>query len=119
MPDFEYIGSNARITGDTVSVLYMPLVTEAKKEDWEAYSRNNSDHLLTAFLNANREKRAQDQKFNLTRADLEGVGADALESGQLGEGREIPGTIWVPGLPDDAVRTTRAFVLGLFFLLCP
>lgn len=80
----------------------MPLVTEENKEEWEAYARNNSGHIVDAFRNENREKRAQDEKFNLTRAELDGIGADALLSGELGsEEGYIPGDIWVPVAPDD------------------
>jgi hypothetical protein len=95
VPNFEYKGSNARITGDTVMAFYLPYITKDTRVEWEEYTRQNGMHLLRSWREEQRQKRAQDEKYGLETPELEGFGQEALESGALSDGeRRPPGYIW-------------------------
>ena len=105
VPDFEYKGSNARITGDTVMSFYLPYVTYDNRDAWESYSQEHGMHLLKGWKEEQYQKFAQDTKYGMefgTKNDLNGIGGEALESGSLSdENRRPPSHIWMADDEDN------------------
>jgi hypothetical protein len=109
MPDFEYKGSNARISGDSILTLYLPYISADQRGAWEDYAQQNGLEIYNAWKEEERMKALQDEKFGLEAPQLEGLGLEAVDlgtlvlAGQIG----IAPTIWVPGgdeAHDVAVR---------------
>eukprot|EP00339_Tiarina_fusa_P009010 CAMPEP_0117058878 /NCGR_PEP_ID=MMETSP0472-20121206/40893_1 /TAXON_ID=693140 ORGANISM="Tiarina fusus, Strain LIS" /NCGR_SAMPLE_ID=MMETSP0472 /ASSEMBLY_ACC=CAM_ASM_000603 /LENGTH=805 /DNA_ID=CAMNT_0004776357 /DNA_START=1 /DNA_END=2418 /DNA_ORIENTATION=+ len=95
VPDFEYKGSNARITGDTVMTFYLPYITNETRVAWEEYTQDNGSYLVQSWREEQRQKRIQDAKYGLETPELTGFGQEALDSGVLSDGeRRPPGHIW-------------------------
>ena len=74
-PDFEFRGANARISGDSVFVFYMPYITEDMKEPWEAYAAANRNSTGIAYGSVVEQdiKAAQDEMFGLEAAKIDGM----------------------------------------------
>ena len=70
VPDFEFRGANARISGDSVFTFYMPYITEDMKSSWEAYAAANRANFTIAFDSEQASKTAQDASFGLTTPEL-------------------------------------------------
>ena len=70
VPDFEFRGANARISGDSVFTFYMPYITEDMKLPWEAYAAANRANFTIAFDSEQASKIAQDASFGLTTPEL-------------------------------------------------
>jgi hypothetical protein len=70
VPDFEFRGANARISGDTVFTFYMPYITEDMKVPWEAYAAANLANYSQALDSEQASKVAQDLSFGLTTPEI-------------------------------------------------
>ena len=70
VPDFEFRGANARISGDSVFTFYMPYITEDMKLPWEAYAAANRANFTIALDSEQASKSVQDTSFGLTTPEL-------------------------------------------------
>lgn len=73
-PHFEYKGSNSRIAGDTLLTLYLPIVTEENRPQWESYASNHSFHIAESYDREQRAKSMQDESYGLNQSTI----SDAL-----------------------------------------
>jgi len=79
VPDFEFRGANARISGDSVFIIYTPYITEALKLSWENYSVANRAHDRIALDSEQESKTAQDASFGLTAPKIDGLAGEYLK----------------------------------------
>ena len=63
VPDFEFRGANARISGDSALIIYMPYITEDMKLSWEAYAAANRAYYSIALDSEQASNTAQDESF--------------------------------------------------------
>ena len=79
VPDFEFRGANARISGDSIFIIYTPYITEALKLSWENYTAANRVHDGIALDSEEKSKIAQDQLFGLTPPKIDGLAGEYLK----------------------------------------
>ena len=79
VPDFEFRGANARISGDSIFIIYTPYITEALKLSWEKYTAANRVHDGIALDSEEKSKIAQDQLFGLTPPKIDGLAGEYLK----------------------------------------
>ena len=79
VPDFEFRGANARISGDSIFIIYTPYITEALKLSWENYTAANRVHAGIALDSEEKSKIAQDQLFGLTPPKIDGLAGEYLK----------------------------------------
>ena len=79
VPDFEFRGANARISGDSIFILYTPYITEALKLPWENYTAANRAHDRIALDSEQASKAAQDASFGLTPPKIDGLAGEYLK----------------------------------------
>jgi len=60
VPDFELRGANFRIDSGAQFVIYMPLITDTTRTQWEQYAENNRFQIDKAFKNDERYRTQQD-----------------------------------------------------------
>lgn len=65
LPNFAIRGSAFRISADAMGVHWVPLVTEAKRQAWEAYAEANRFQIDEAFLEDAKLRKKQDEEFGL------------------------------------------------------
>ena len=77
-PNFEFRGANARISGDSVFIFYMPYITEDMKVPWETYAAANRADTGIAYGSAAEQeiKAAQDEMFGLQPPEIDGMALD-------------------------------------------
>jgi hypothetical protein len=105
LPKFAVRGSDLRLQGKAMIVHWMPLVTDAKREEWEEYALNNRYQIDEAF-EADEDLRSQQDDFFGMLGD---VSTPPLENGdrELQSPRTLNETIlddgwyWLP--PQDLV----------------
>eukprot|EP00934_Nitzschia_sp_Nitz4_P003097 Nitzschia sp. Nitz4//scaffold84_size84139//61623//64081//NITZ4_005208-RA/size84139-augustus-gene-0.42-mRNA-1//1//CDS//3329559063//3087//frame0 len=66
----EYRGANTRISSQMVSAIYMPLVHEENRLEWERYALQHVPELIADFHNEEALKQAQDEKFGLSSVNV-------------------------------------------------
>ena len=79
VPDFEFRGANARISGDAVAIFYTPYITEDIKVPWETYSTANQVYNSMSLQHEEESKIAQDQLFGLKPPKIDGLAGEYLE----------------------------------------
>ena len=102
VPDFEFRGANARISGDSPLIMYMPYITEGMKVPWEAYAATNRVYYGTALDSEQDSKAAQDESFGLKPPEIDGSAReflDLMEALQANGGSEVyTSKIWYSGM---------------------
>jgi len=69
VPDFEVRGANFRINSGSPQLLYMPIVTDEQRPQWEEYALANRVQFDKAHANDVRLRKKQDLQFGLTSPD--------------------------------------------------
>jgi hypothetical protein len=118
VPDFEFMGANARIAGDTVMTFYMPYITEDLKTPWEAYAVANFGHDYAGYTSEITCKKAQDKLFGLTTPEIDGLALEYLQwvaSNDTDHSDFDPTKIWYDG--QDSVEVSPWVVLGATIIL--
>jgi len=90
VPDFEFRGANARISGDAAFIFYMPYITEVMRVPWEAYAAANRAFYSVALDSEQASKAAQDASFGLTTPEIDGMGRETLDFMEAIEAGVIP-----------------------------
>jgi len=78
LPDFEFRGANARITGDTTMISYMPAVKEEIRVQWETYAAAHQNHIATAYASEQISKVEQDSSFGKETPEYHGLALDLI-----------------------------------------
>jgi len=81
LPDIEFKGANARITGDTTFVFYMPYVREETRVQWETYSAAHFDQRAAAYALEHVSKNEQDRSYGKETPEYEGFALDIVNAG--------------------------------------
>ena len=79
VPDFEFRGANARISGDAAFIFYMPYITEGMRAPWEAYAAANRATYSVALDSELASKATQDASYGLTTPEIDGMGRETLD----------------------------------------
>ncbi len=79
VPDFEFRGANARISGDAVAIFYTPYITEDMKNPWETYSTANQAYNSMSLKYEEESKLAQDQLYGLKPPKIDGLAGEYLK----------------------------------------
>ena len=79
VPDFEFRGANARISGDAVAILYMPYITEEMIVPWEKYAAANKGYKNTALDSEQKSNVEQDKLFGLKPPKIDGLAGEYLQ----------------------------------------
>jgi len=105
VPDFEFRGANARISGDSVFTFYMPYITEDMKSSWEAYAAANRANYTTALDSEQASKTAQDISFGLTTPELNYTPPEYAKQvgSELGDVAFDTSKIWYGGIDGKEV----------------
>eukprot|EP00934_Nitzschia_sp_Nitz4_P003659 Nitzschia sp. Nitz4//scaffold84_size84139//67428//72955//NITZ4_005210-RA/size84139-processed-gene-0.21-mRNA-1//-1//CDS//3329559069//3649//frame0 len=102
LPHSEYRGSNTRVSASMISAVYMPVITEEMRPEWEYFALTHLDEAMQPYVNEEALKRAQDEKYGLdpVELDLISVYGDNNESAtDLSELVSEEGFhIWYPGV---------------------
>jgi len=80
LPDFEFKGANARITGDTLSIYYMPTVKEEERVQWDTYAAAHMGHIATAYASEQISKVEQDRTFGKETPEYEGLALELINT---------------------------------------
>eukprot|EP00934_Nitzschia_sp_Nitz4_P007985 Nitzschia sp. Nitz4//scaffold93_size78505//75962//78458//NITZ4_005433-RA/size78505-processed-gene-0.94-mRNA-1//1//CDS//3329560327//7975//frame0 len=70
LPDFEYRSANARLSANMLSTIYMPVVMENERAEWEMFARENLDSGLEVYIHEEELKQSQDQEYGLESVEL-------------------------------------------------
>ncbi len=108
VPDFEVRGANFRINSGSPQLLYMPIVADEKRAQWEEYSLANRFHVDKAYANDMRLRKKQDLRFGLTFPDNRILNSDerilsvvgSKEPTVLDDGTNYHPHIWSNGAID-------------------
>jgi len=106
--NFEFMGANARIAGDTVMIFYLPYITSDLKDPWETYAAANLGHDQSAYDSEQISKAVQDMMFGEDPHEINGLGLQLIQASQPHDTSKI----WLPG---DYNNTTHVSA-WVFFL---
>jgi hypothetical protein len=99
VPNFEIRGSDLRVQADSLTVQWMPLVTDETRTAWEAYSLTNRAQVDDAFEQDTKRRKMQDDEFGLTNSS--GTDRRMLQQSQneniLDDGTGYHTRIWSNG----------------------
>ena len=79
IPDFEFRGANARISGDAPFIYYMPYITEGTRVSWETYAAANRATYSEALDSEQASKTTQDESYGLKTPEIDGMGRETLD----------------------------------------
>jgi hypothetical protein len=79
IPDFEFRGANARISGDAPFIFYMPYITEGTRVSWETYAAANRATYSEALDSEQASKTTQDESYGLKTPEIDGMGRETLD----------------------------------------
>ena len=68
-PDFDVRASTARVQADAIYIMWMPLVTDDQREEWENYTVREQDHLLPEYFREEALRQQQDAEFGYGEAE--------------------------------------------------
>ena len=111
IPDFEFRGANARISGDSVFIFYMPYITEEMKVPWETYAAANRATYSVALNSEEESKATQDAFFGLKTPEIDGMAQENVEFMEAANAGLIPGfantsEIWFLGTDGKPVSAS-------------
>jgi hypothetical protein len=72
VPNFEIRGSDLRVQADSLTVQWMPLVTDETRTAWEEYTLTNRAQIDEAFEQDTKRSKIQDDEFGLTNSTATG-----------------------------------------------
>jgi hypothetical protein len=98
IPDFEVRGSDLRVQADATNIVWLPLVTDATRDEWEAYALINRSQMDEAFLEDAKLRAKQDDEFGLTNSSSTGIQMlQQSQQGTIPDGVGYQSRIWSTG----------------------
>jgi hypothetical protein len=91
VPDFEFRGASARVSGDSVFIFYMPYITEDMKVPWETYAAANRATYSLALDSEQESKTSQDAFFGLMTPEIDGMALENIKFMEAANAGAIPG----------------------------
>jgi len=116
LPDFEFKSANARITGDSTFILYLPCVKEDTKVQWETYAAAHSNHSATAYASEQTSKEEQDRSFGKETPEYEGSPLEFILLVENNPAFFVTSKIWPPRA--NATQVSWCFSHATFFPHC-
>jgi hypothetical protein len=98
IPNFEVRGSDLRVQADATSIVWLPLVTDETRDEWEAYAMINRSQMDEAFLEDAKLRTKQDDEFGLTNSISTGIQMlQQSQQGTIPDGIGYQSRIWSTG----------------------